>query len=72
VCARSVLQDEYGVDLRTVTWVLSGDEHVAEYRPPGNVVPAEPGRTLEEMLAGGELSGDRRGHRRPRRGPASS
>src|SRR4051812_34382329 len=54
--ARSILQHEYGVDLRTITWVLSGDEHVAEYRPPANVVAIEPGRTLEEMLLSGELA----------------
>jgi 4,5-dihydroxyphthalate decarboxylase len=36
--------------------VLSGDEHVAEYRPPANVVPAPSGRTLDEMLASGELA----------------
>ena len=28
VWARSVLQNEYGVDLDKITWVLSGDEHV--------------------------------------------
>lgn len=54
--ARSILQHEYGVDLKKVTWVLSGDEHVAEYRPPSNVVPIEQGRTLEEMLLSGELA----------------
>src|SRR4030095_9632163 len=53
--ARSVLQHEYGVDLRKVTWVLSGDEHVAEYRPPSNVVSMEPGRTLEDLVASGEI-----------------
>jgi 4,5-dihydroxyphthalate decarboxylase len=41
--ARSVLQHQYGVDLDKITWVLSGDEHVAEYRPPANVVPIEKG-----------------------------
>ena len=30
VWARAVLQEEYGVDLSSITWVLSGDEHVAE------------------------------------------
>jgi 4,5-dihydroxyphthalate decarboxylase len=55
VWARSVLQDEHGVDLRKITWVLSGDEHVAEYRPPANVVPIEPGKKMGEMLASGEL-----------------
>ena len=54
--ARSILQHEYGVDLKKVTWVLSGDEHVAEYRPPANVVPIEDGRTLEEMLLAGDLA----------------
>ncbi len=54
--ARSILQDEYGVDLRKVTWVLSGDEHVAEYRPPANVVPIEPGQQMADMLASGALT----------------
>jgi len=54
--ARSVLQHEHGVDLSRVTWVLSGDEHVAEYRPPPNVVSIEPGRTLEDMLKSGEIA----------------
>ncbi len=56
VWARGVLADEYGVDLDRVTWVLSGDEHVAEYRPPDNVVPMEPGNDLAEMVATGELA----------------
>jgi hypothetical protein len=54
--ARSILQHEYGVDLRTITWVLSGDEHVAEYRPPANVVSIEPGRTLESLLESAEIA----------------
>jgi 4,5-dihydroxyphthalate decarboxylase len=54
--ARSVLQDEHGVDLNKITWVLSGDEHVAEYRPPANVVPIEQGKNMGEMLASGELA----------------
>src|SRR5215216_4254406 len=56
VWARGILADEYGVDLDRVTWVLSGDEHVAEYRPPANVVPMEPGNDLAEMLAKGDLA----------------
>jgi 4,5-dihydroxyphthalate decarboxylase len=54
--ARSILQHEHGVDLSRVTWVLSGDEHVAEYRPPVNVIPIEPGKTLEAMLIAGEIA----------------
>jgi 4,5-dihydroxyphthalate decarboxylase len=54
--ARSILEHEYGVDLKKITWVLSGDEHVAEYRPPSNVVPAPEGRSLEDMLLAGEIA----------------
>lgn len=54
--SRSVLQQEHGVDLGKITWVLSGDEHVAEYRPPANVVPIEKGRKMGDMLASGELA----------------
>jgi 4,5-dihydroxyphthalate decarboxylase len=56
VWARGILQDEYGVDLRRVTWVLSGDEHVVEYRPPANVVPAEQGQDLTALVVAGELA----------------
>ena len=56
VWARSILQDEHGVDLSNVTWVLSGDEHVAEYRAPANVVPIDKGKTIAGMLASGELA----------------
>lgn len=56
VWARGILADEYGVDLSRVTWVLSGDEHVTEYRPPANVVPAGPGEDVPAMVASGELA----------------
>jgi len=55
VWARGVLADEHGVDLESIEWVLSGDEHVEEYEPPPNVVSAE-GRDLAEMLREGELA----------------
>lgn len=57
VWARSILRNQYGVDLNRITWVLSGDEHVAEYRPPANVVPIEPGRKMADLLVSGELAG---------------
>jgi 4,5-dihydroxyphthalate decarboxylase len=53
--ARGILQHQYGVDLDTITWVLSGDEHVAEYRPPFNVVPIEKGKKMADLVASGEL-----------------
>ena len=54
--ARSILARQYGVDLSKITWVLSGDEHVAEFRPPANVVPIEKGRKMADLLASGELA----------------
>jgi 4,5-dihydroxyphthalate decarboxylase len=56
VWARGILADEYGVDLDRVTWVLSGDEHVAEYQSPANVVPMQPGASLATMVATGEVA----------------
>jgi 4,5-dihydroxyphthalate decarboxylase len=55
VWARGILQDEYGVDLSRVTWAPSGDEHVAEYRPPANVEPLDEGQDLAELVAAGGL-----------------
>lgn len=54
--ARSILARQYGVDLSKITWVLSGDEHVAEFRPPANVVPLEKGRKMADELASGALA----------------
>ncbi len=56
VWARGILADDYSVDLDRVTWVLSGDEHVAEYRAPANVIPMPAGRDLAEMVLAGELA----------------
>jgi 4,5-dihydroxyphthalate decarboxylase len=56
VWARAILQDQYGVDLDKITWVLSGDEHVQSWQEPGNVIPLEDGKSMEDMLASGELS----------------
>lgn len=56
VWARGILQDEYGLDLSKVNWVLSGDEHVEEYKAPANVTPIEPGKKMEDMLVSGELA----------------
>jgi len=55
VWARGILQHQYGVDLRRITWVLSGDEHVAEWKPPANVVPIESGKKMEDLLVSGEI-----------------
>lgn len=55
VWARGILQHQYGVDLNRITWVLSGDEHVAEWKPPANVVPLDSGRTMEDMVVSGDI-----------------
>jgi 4,5-dihydroxyphthalate decarboxylase len=55
VWARGILASEFGVDLNKVTWVLSGDEHVASYVPPANVEPADPTADLADLLVRGEL-----------------
>src|SRR5690349_7840404 len=56
VWARGVLADEYALDPGSVTWVLSGDEHVAAYVPPGNVVSARPGTDLAAEGVAGRLA----------------
>ena len=57
VWTRGILHSEYGVDPASVTWVLSGDEHVAEFTPPPNVTPAAdaPNASLAAMLRSGEI-----------------
>lgn len=54
VWARSIIQDEHDVDLSSITWAPSGDEHVADYRAPANVQPLEDG-DLEGRLSNGDL-----------------
>ena len=54
VWVRGILSSAYGVNLDNVTWVLSGDEHVAEYQHPSNVVSAE-SDDLAAMLVAGEI-----------------
>ena len=56
VWARAILQEEYGVDLSKITWILSGDEHVQSYEAPANVLPIEPGKTIGQLLGAGELA----------------
>jgi 4,5-dihydroxyphthalate decarboxylase len=56
VWARSILQHQYGVDLDSITWLLSGDEHVAEYKPPPNVQTADRGDDLAALVASGTLA----------------
>jgi len=54
VWARSIIREEFDVELSSITWAPSGDEHVAEYRAPANVEPLEDG-DLEGRLSSGDL-----------------
>ena len=51
VWARGILATEYGVDLDSITWVRSDDEHVAEFVPPPNVEDLRPGEELLDLPA---------------------
>jgi 4,5-dihydroxyphthalate decarboxylase len=55
VWARAVIAHEYGVDLNAVTWRPSGDEHVAEFQAPTNVLPLTPGQDLLDLVTSGDL-----------------
>jgi 4,5-dihydroxyphthalate decarboxylase len=61
VYARGVLQDQYGVALADVRWVQGGvneagrEELVAPKLPPGVAIEAVSDRTLQDMLADGDL-----------------
>lgn len=54
IWTKAILQTEHNVDLDSITWVLSGDEHVAEYQTPPGVISSE-NDDLGEMLLSGEV-----------------
>jgi 4,5-dihydroxyphthalate decarboxylase len=51
VWARGILASEYAVDLESITWVRSDDEHVAEFVPPPNVEDLPEGIELTDLPA---------------------
>jgi 4,5-dihydroxyphthalate decarboxylase len=53
--ARGILQSEYGVDLDTITWMPTDDEHVAEFNAPPNVDYRHRGKAMKELLLAGEI-----------------
>ncbi len=55
VWAKDILQNEYGVDLEKIDWVVADEEHVTQYTVPGNVT-MQTGANLGEMLAAGEIA----------------
>lgn len=54
VWGRGVLEEEYGVDLDTLTWVVDDDDHV-EGHVPANVERVTDGRSLGSLLAAGAI-----------------
>src|SRR5947207_1856790 len=59
VWARGILASEHGVDLDSITWVRSDEEHVAEFVPPQNVEDLPEGMELADLGAAvGDVKSD--------------
>lgn len=56
VWARGILQKEYGVDLHSITWAPTDEEHVAEYKAPRNVDYSHRGKSAADLLLSGEFA----------------
>lgn len=52
---RGLLQEDYGVDFRSIQWITFEDPHVAEYTDPQWVRRAPEGKQLLQMLLDGEI-----------------
>ncbi|HEX3372066.1 MAG TPA: hypothetical protein VHS08_06080 [Candidatus Acidoferrales bacterium] len=52
---RGFLQEDYGVDFRTIKWITFEAPHVAEYADPPWVQRAPEGKQLLQMLLDGEI-----------------
>ena len=55
VWTRGIFINEYGLDSSKVTWVVDDEEHVATLKLPPNVIHTEPGKSLQSMMASGEI-----------------
>jgi 4,5-dihydroxyphthalate decarboxylase len=55
VWMRGIIENDYGVDLSRVQWVVFEDGHVAEAKDPPSVIRAEKGKDMTQMLIDGEL-----------------
>jgi 4,5-dihydroxyphthalate decarboxylase len=52
---RGFLQEDYGIDFRSIRWITFEDPHVAEYIDPPWVQRAPEGKRLLQMLLDGEI-----------------
>jgi 4,5-dihydroxyphthalate decarboxylase len=55
VWTRGIFVNEYRLDSSKVTWVVDDEEHVTTLTLPPNVVRAPPGKSLQSMMASGEI-----------------
>ena len=55
IWARGILSEEYAVDLNSITWAATDDEHVAEFEAPANVDYSNQGTPIVELLADGNV-----------------
>src|ERR1700724_1985438 len=55
VWTRGIFVTEYGLYSTKVTWVVDDEEHVAALELPPNVVHAPKGKSLQSMMASGEI-----------------
>ncbi len=55
IWARGILGAEYGVDLESITWAATDDEHVAEFEAPANVDYSNQGTAILDLLAAGTI-----------------
>jgi 4,5-dihydroxyphthalate decarboxylase len=53
---RGILRHEYGVDLDKVTWMTTGEGHLAEYEDPSNCQRLPKGASIGQMMLDGELA----------------
>lgn len=55
VWTRGIFVNEYGLDSSNVTWVVDDEEHVIALKLPPNVIHAPPAKSLQSMMASGEI-----------------
>ncbi|MCC6778740.1 MAG: PhnD/SsuA/transferrin family substrate-binding protein [Hyphomicrobiales bacterium] len=55
VWTRGIFINEYDLDSSKVTWVVDDEEHVTSLKLPPNVVHAPAGKSLQSMMASGEI-----------------
>jgi 4,5-dihydroxyphthalate decarboxylase len=55
VWVRSILQHQFDVDLKKITFMTFDESHLAEFKDPPNCILPPKGRKLDDMLLAGEV-----------------